>query len=240
VSVCVNLEFLRSRVPAELLEDLALLLGFCFDCGGSLGVVDGEVVCEKCGRVWGVENVDESVPFPEDESGVDVHFEGHWQPGCSLAFLKGIGDPTLDNCRGSGLMRVLAKAPSGGEDLGIRARMIKLIAQAEDPPQLRRILARISQLLDKLGFRGSYELANYTGNLARKIVAFALVAHIQVPTRMADAIVKHAIQKLQLKTNMNEQTLNVKNENLKFVEWFEESIQKFNLKEACSRRPNQP
>ena len=240
MDVCVSLEFLRSRVPADLLEDLALLLGFCFDCGGSLRVVDGEVFCERCGRVWGVENVDWSVPFPEDESGVDVHFEGHWQPGSSLAFLKGIGDPALDNCRGRGLMRVLAKAPSGGEDLGIRARMIKLIAQAEDPPQLRRILSRISQLLDKLGFRGSHELANYTGNLARKIVAFALIAHIQVSIRMADAIVKHALQKLQLKTNIDDQTLDAKDEDLKFVQWFEESIQKFNLKEAYSRRPNQP
>jgi len=240
VDVCVSLEFLRSRVPADLLEDLALMLGFCFDCGGSLRVVDGEVVCERCGRVWGVENVDWSAPFPEDESGVDVHFEGHWQPGSSLAFLKGLGDPVLDNCRGRGLMRVLAKAPSGGEDLGIRARMIKLITQAEDPPQLRRILSRISQLLDKLGFRGSHELANYTGNLARKIVAFALIAHIQVPMRMADAIVKHALQKLQLKAEINDQTLNFNNDDLKFVEWFEESIQKFNLKEAYSRRSNQP
>jgi hypothetical protein len=137
-------------------------------------------------------------------------------------------------------MRVLAKAPSGGEDLGIRARIIKLIAQSEDPPQLRRILARISQLLDKLGFRGSHELADYTGKLARKIVAFALIAHIQVPTRMADAIVKHALQKLQLKTNIDGQTLDVKDEDLKFVEWFEESIKEFKLKEAYSRRPNQP
>jgi len=238
VDVCVSLEFLRSRVPADLLDDLALLLGFCFDCGGSLRVVGGEVFCEKCGRVWGVENVDWSVPFPEDGGGVDVRFEGHWQPGSSLAFLKGIGDPALDHCRGKGLMRVLAKAPSGSEDLGIRARMIKLIAQAEDPPKLRRILSRISQLLDKLGFRGSHELADYTGNLARKIVAFALVAHIQVPTSMADAIVRHALRKFQPKTKIDGQTLNAKDEDLKFVEWFEESIQKFKFKEAFRSNRN--
>ena len=75
--------------------------------------------------------------------------------------------------------------------------------------------------------------------MARKIVAFALIAHVQVSTRMADAIVKHALRKLQLKTNI-EPTLDAKDEDLKFVEWFEESIQKFNLKEAYSRRPNQP
>jgi len=37
VCVCVSLEFLRSRLPADLLEDLALLLGLC--------MIDGEVVC---------------------------------------------------------------------------------------------------------------------------------------------------------------------------------------------------
>jgi hypothetical protein len=40
--------------------------------------------------------------------------------------------------------------------------MIKLITQSEDPPQLRRILTRISQLIDRLGFRESHELAAYT------------------------------------------------------------------------------
>jgi hypothetical protein len=49
------------------------------------------------------ENVDEGVPFPEGEG---VHFEGHWQPESSLAFLKGLGDPVLDNCGGRGLMRI--------------------------------------------------------------------------------------------------------------------------------------
>ncbi|MDW8023113.1 MAG: hypothetical protein RMJ15_05190, partial [Nitrososphaerota archaeon] len=162
---------MRSRLPSDLLDDLALLLGLCFECGGCLRRVDGEIVCEKCGRVWGCENVDESVPFPEGEyEGGECHFEGHWQPGSSLCFLKGLGDPTLENNGRGGLMRVLALAPAKGEDLGLRARRIKVMLQAEDPPQLRRILSRISHVLDKLGFRGNCEIAAYTGNLARKIV----------------------------------------------------------------------
>jgi len=57
---------------------------------------------------------------------------------------------------------------------------------------------------------------------------------------MADATVKHALQKLQLKPNIDELTLDAKDEDLQFVEWFEESIQKFNLKEAYSKGQNQP
>ena len=236
MGVFVSLDFLRGRLPSDLLEELALLLGFCFDCGGCLRNVDGEVVCEKCGRVWGYENVDESVPFPQGENDeADSHFEGHWQPGSSLCFLKGLGDPALENNGGGrGLMRVLALAPAQGEDLGLRARRIKVMVQAEDPPQLRRILSRVSQVLDRLGFRGNHEIASYTGNLARKVVAFALVARLKVPTRWADAIVKHALNKLGLDMDLKSHVLSYKDEDLQFVEWFQETTQKFKLKEASS------
>jgi hypothetical protein len=163
------------------------------------------------------------VPFPEGEDG---HYEDHWQPGSNLCFLKGIGDPALDNnARGKGLMRVLAKAPAKAEDLGIRARLIKVIAQMEDPPQLKRILTRISLLLDMNGMRENHEIANYTGNLARKIVGFAIVANLNIPTRIGDAIVQYANQKFQLKCNNNAQNLKFKEEDIEFVEWFEKATQ---------------
>jgi hypothetical protein len=66
------------------------------------------------------------------------HFEGHWQPCNTLAFLKGLGDPALANGRGKALMRVLAKSPNGAEDLGLRARHVKTLIEWEDPPQLRK------------------------------------------------------------------------------------------------------
>jgi len=229
----ISLDFLRSRLPADLLEELASFLGLCLECGGCLRRVDGEVVCERCGRVWGCENVDERVPFPEGENdGADSHFEGHWQPGSSLCFLKGLGDPALENSgRGRGLMRVLALAPAQGEDLGLRARRIKVMLQAEDPPQLRRILSRISQLLDKLGFRGNHEIAAYTGNLARKIVTFAIAARVKVPLTWADAIVQHTLNKFQIKATSNHQVLRLRNKDLQFVEWFQEAMGKIKLEE---------
>lgn len=233
----ISADFLRSRLSSEQLEELCLALRICLECGGSLASVDGEVVCVKCGRVWSVENAVEVVPFPEgDSDGADSHFEGHWQPGSSLCFLKGLGDPVLENSgHGRGLMRVLALAPAQGEDLGLRARRIKVMLQAEDPPQLRRILSRISNLLDKLGFRGNHEIAAYAGNLARRIVAFAFAAHIQVPTAWADAIVKHAINKLHLKVECYNQVFRAKDEDLQFIAWFEEAIKKFRLKETSTK-----
>ncbi|MEM2912477.1 MAG: hypothetical protein QW146_08240, partial [Candidatus Bathyarchaeia archaeon] len=190
----ISVDFLRSRLSSEQLEELCLALGTCLECGGSLVTMNGEVICVKCGMVWGSENVSRTVPFPEDEcEGADSHFEGHWQPGSSPCFLKGLGDPALENNgRGRGLMRVLALAPGRDEDLGVRARRIKVMLQAEDPPQLQRTLLRILRVLDRLGFRWNYEIAAYAGNLARKVVSFAVIAHIQVRARLADAIVKHA------------------------------------------------
>jgi len=103
--------------------------------------------------------------------------------------------------------------------------------QAEDPPQLRRILSRISQILDKLGFRGNYEIAAYAGNLARKIVAFALAARLSIPSTWADAIVQHTLNKLQLKIASSDNILRFRDEDLQFVEWFDNAVKKFKLKE---------
>ncbi|MBS7636408.1 hypothetical protein KEJ37_03565 [Candidatus Bathyarchaeota archaeon] len=61
--------------------------------------------------------------------------------------------------------------------------------------------------------RGNHEIAAYTGNLARKIVAFALIAPSRFQTGLAEAIVRHAINKLGLQTN-----LTVRGENLQFIE----------------------
>lgn len=43
---------------------------------------------------------------------------------------------------GRGFDAVLASAPAQGEDLGLRARRIKFMVQAEYPPQLRSLPAK--------------------------------------------------------------------------------------------------
>jgi len=199
----VGLDFIRSRLSGELLEVLALSLELCLSCGGKLVSRDGEVVCSRCGLVWSVENSADYVPFPEHESsdGEGTHFEGHWQPGNTLAFLKGLGDPALANSRGKGkaLMRILAKSPNGAADLGLRARQVKSMVEWEDPPQLRRVLSRISLLLTQMGQRENWLLADYVGNLARKIVAFKLLTGQMVKANVGDAVVAYAVEKFGLK-----------------------------------------
>jgi hypothetical protein len=102
------------------------------ECGGSLVSRDGEVFCRRCGLVWSVENVAESLPFSEDsedDGGAVKCFEGHWQHGKRLAFLRGLGDAALANSRGKVLMRVLAKSLNGATDLGLRATQIRALVK---------------------------------------------------------------------------------------------------------------
>jgi len=62
----LSFDFIRGRLSAEQLEDLAVSLGICLDCGGNLVSRDGEIVCGQCGLVWAIENAADYVPFPEN------------------------------------------------------------------------------------------------------------------------------------------------------------------------------
>jgi len=224
----LSFDFVRSRLSAGQLEDLAVSLGLCLECGGGLVVRDGEVVCSRCGLVGSVENTADYVPFPEygEAEGVDgSRFEGHWQPGNTLAFLKGLGDPALANGRGKALMRILAKSPNGAEDLGLRARYIKTLVEWEDPPQLRRVLSRISLLLAQMGQRENWPLANYAGNLARKTVAFKLLTKQKISYRLGDTIVAYVIKKFNLKADALS-TMKVEAEDLELIRQMENMEQK--------------
>ena len=223
----LSFDFIRGKLSTEQLADLAVSLGVCLECGGNLVVRDCEVVCSRCGLVWAFENTADYVPFPEyEETGKfdGSRFEGHWQPCNTLAFLKGLGDPALANGRGKALMRVLAKSPNGAEDLGLRARQVKTLIEWEDPPQLRRVLSRISLLLMQMGQRENWLLANYAGNLARKIVAFKLLTKQPVGYKLGDAIIAHTIEKFRLKTAASD--LKVENEDLQLIQQLENITQK--------------
>jgi hypothetical protein len=96
-------------------------------------------------------------------------------------------------------MRVLAKSPNGAEDLGLRARQVKTLVEWEDPPQLRKVLSRISLLLAQRGQRENWLLADYAGNLARKIVTFKLLTGQTVKANVGDAVVAYAVEKFGFK-----------------------------------------
>jgi hypothetical protein len=50
-----------------------------------------------------------------------------------------------------------------------------------------------------MGERENWLLANYTGNLARKVVTFKLLTSKNVRTHVGDAVVVYAIEKFGLK-----------------------------------------
>jgi len=223
----LSFDFIRGKLSTEQLEDLAVSLGVCLECGGNLVVRDCEVVCSRCGLVWAFENTADYVPFPEYEEASNFdgsRFEGHWQPCNTLVFLNGLGDPALANSRGKALMHVLAKSPNGAADLGLRARYVKTLVEWEDPPQLRRVLSRISLLLTQMGQRDNWLLANYAGNLARKTVAFKLLTKQPVSYRLGDAIIAHTIEKFGLKANPP--SLKVETEDLQLIRQLENATQK--------------
>jgi len=76
---------------------------------------------------------------------------------------------------------------------------VKSLVEWEDPPQLRKVLSRISLLLTQTGQRDNWLLADYTGNLARKIVAFKLLTGQMVRANVGDAVVVYAVEKFGLK-----------------------------------------
>jgi len=51
-----------------------------------------------------------------------------------------------------GLYQVLAKGPKGQEDLGLRARQIRIITNLQDPPRLEDLLIRGRNLASRLGY----------------------------------------------------------------------------------------
>jgi transcription initiation factor TFIIIB Brf1 subunit/transcription initiation factor TFIIB len=208
----LSFDFIRGRLSAEQLEEFAVSLGICLECGGGLVVRDGEVVCSRCGLVWSVENVAESLPFPddgEDDAGAVKCFEGHWQPGNTLAFLKGLGDPALANGKGKALMRVLAKSPNGAVDLGLRATQIRALVEWEDPPQLRRVLSRISFLLTVMGQRENWLLADLAGKLARKLVAFKIISKQPISYRLGDTVAAYTLKKFNIKPDFSKLKISI-------------------------------
>jgi transcription initiation factor TFIIIB Brf1 subunit/transcription initiation factor TFIIB len=213
----LSFDFIRDRLSREQLEDLAVSLGLCLECGGGLVVRDGEVVCSRCGLVWGFENTADYVPFPEDGEdgdGATKCFEGHWQPGNTLAFLKGLGDPALANGKGKALMRVLAKSPNGAVDLGLRAAQIRALVEWEDPPQLRRVLSRISFLLAVMGQRENWLLADYAGKLARKLVAFKIISKQPISYRLGDVVAAYTLKKFNMKPDFSKLKISIEDVHL--------------------------
>jgi len=169
----LSLSFLKTRLNKDLLQQVTLETGVCMECGGELYKAgDGEVACQNCGLVWNGQLVERDripVSEPAVENG---HAESHWNPECSLAFGKSLGN-TLPL---RGLYKVLAKAPAGTKDLGLRARQISFMLCYEEPPQLRKALEYASKRIREMKADMIYPFVNDVGSLLRKVVAYLIIS----------------------------------------------------------------
>jgi len=98
----------------------------CFSSDVFEDEASGELVCRSCGLVidW-LPSFDDSLPFDQT-----------YALESALSVGKSLGG-TLPS---RGLYRILAKSSSGTEDLGIRARQIRIITETNDPPDLAKLL----------------------------------------------------------------------------------------------------
>jgi len=66
------------------------------------------------------------------------------------------------------LYRILAKSAAGAEDLGIRARHIRVIIETNDPPDLARILRKGTSLIKEFNLENDKLLAHDLGRNIRR------------------------------------------------------------------------
>jgi len=169
----------------------------CPLCGGALIERDGELVCSSCGYV--VEEAPPSRSLPWDET---YALEGH------LAWGRSLGD-TLPMGQ---LCRVIARA--GTQDLGLRARHIKTIIEAVEPPEVMKLKQEASAILKRYGFYADYSefnhlLGNYVGLLCERLGRFLHVFGRRPSSyrRLAAAILvwlllSHPERRMKLKAEM--------------------------------------
>lgn len=131
--------------------------GLCPECLSSKIVEDpetGEVICRSCGYVIEkLPNLDFRLPF-----GTTYALESPLVVGKSLG-----GTITRQ-----GLYRILAKSAAGTEDLGIRARHIRIMIETNDPPDLARILRKGTSLIKEFNLENEKLLAHDLGRNIRR------------------------------------------------------------------------
>jgi len=161
----------------------------------------------------------------------NLPFDVTYAPTCNVAFGKSLGD-TLPP---KGLYKVLAKAPKGSEDLGLRARLIRIILSYEDHPLVKRALEYASKQLKRIGLEPNYAFANDVGALVRKLVSYLANAKVEFNnSHLVNAIIYYSLCKhgIQYSPRKTEKLLNVefcnaklrfKPKDLELVEWFVES-----------------
>jgi len=159
--------------------------GLCPECLSSKIVEDpetGEVICGSCGYVIEkLPNLDFRLPF-----GTTYALES------PLAVGKSLGGTITRQ----GLYKILAKSAAGTEDLGIRARHIRIMIETNDPPDLARILKKGNNLIKKYNLENEKLLAHDLGKNIRRAYWLTTQLAIRIPKKaIAETALYITIQK---------------------------------------------
>jgi len=172
----VSKDFLLQHLPKEVLIDYDL----CPDCLQPLIITpDGAKICKTCAGEWDGNTTEEDrIPLPQSEQGQQEGFESHWQPGNELAFNRGMG--VNQWISGKAFCRIISrKDPKFNEDLGIRARQLKILTSVNEHPKIQRLLALGSELCKNFNMDTNKNehiiFSNMLGRELRKIGAYLIV-----------------------------------------------------------------
>ena len=135
----------------------------CMECGSMKPrEVEGRTICSSCG-VEKDNDQDLSVDF-------DLGLQG--SPGDHLAFGRGLGWVSRRD-----LLRILATAPGGSRDLGLRRQHMSVMSNYLEPPAVHRMLEIGRKLCKPFDFKGADwdVFGNRLGDIIRKVGTAALI-----------------------------------------------------------------
>lgn len=137
----------------------------CPECGGIIIKADNEKVCKQCG--FTSNNQISWVPeFDQTNSG---------SPSASIALGRSLGD-TL---QGNDLYKVLSKGPAGNQDVGLRARFIRILVSTSEHPIIKKMLEissrRMREWFNDETENTSRTFAEYFANRIRYIGSFLIL-----------------------------------------------------------------
>lgn len=154
---------LKEMSPEQRSKYIQALKGsICPECGSiNFRQIDGEVVCTGCGLV---------------RSRLLQHFSTNdysetSSPVTNLDFGKNLGNTLRTAPQFRDVFKVLAKAPAGIEDIGLRARHMRVMSSRNETPAIHRMLEVGSAICREFGMEGDYALlfADHLGKLLRNV-----------------------------------------------------------------------
>ena len=158
-------KLLESKIGELTPDRLELVCPECLNARVYEDPETGERVCGYCGAVLDNVEYDESLPY-----------DTTYALTSDLAYDKSLGG-TLN---GKALMRVLAQSPGGNADLGLRARLVKVVVETVEHPLVKKAKKKAYELSRIYGLETDYIFNNDVGRLLQQ--AYYVAKTIDEPT----------------------------------------------------------